>query len=186
MEKAGLAEAFKRIIKFLERHKVKYLVIGGIAAGVFGEPRATVDIDIDLSIKKNKLNSFLTDAEKAGFSFDITEVNQRVNETGTFRIWYEEVPIDFIIASTKFEENAFKRKHRVRIFGIAANFPSVEDLLLLKIIPARPQDKIDAENIALRHKGRVDEKYLLFWAQKLSDEAEDIRIYNEVKRLLEL
>ncbi|MEW6007330.1 MAG: hypothetical protein AB1595_04145 [bacterium] len=51
--------------------------------------------------------------------------------------------------------------------------------------PRMTQD-FDMENIAIRHKGRLDEKYLISWAQTLSDEAEDMRIYNEIKRLLEL
>jgi hypothetical protein len=82
------------------------------------------------------------------------------------------------------EENAFKRKQRIKIFGVGANFPTPEDLILFKVIPARPIDKIDGENIALRHKGKLDEKYLLDWVMKLSDEAQDARIYKDIKRLL--
>jgi hypothetical protein len=33
--------------------------------------------------------------------------------------------------------------------------------------------------------GKLDKKYLLKWAMKLSEQAEDLRIYNEVKKLLE-
>ena len=43
---------------------------------------------------------------------------------------------------------------------------------------------IDAEGIALRHKGKLDRKYLEFWTQKLSDEAEDITIWNRLMKLL--
>jgi len=59
-------------------------------------------------------------------------------------------------------------------------------LILLKIVPGRLKDLADVENIAKRNAGKLDEKYILDWAMKLSDEAEDLRIYRRVKRLLKL
>jgi len=181
-----LQDVFRKVIEFLEKYKFEYLIIGGVAASVLGEPRATGDIDISLSIRKNKIKDFLKYAEKEGFRFNSKEVDKRVKETGTFKIWYDDVHIDFIIVSTGFEKSAFKRKQKLSFLGLQANFPSPEDLILLKIIPGRPLDIRDAENIAIRHKNELDEEYLLSWAEKLSDEAEDMRIYNEIKRLLKL
>jgi len=43
----------------------------------------------------------------------------------------------------------------------------------------------DIENIAIRHKNKLDKKYLLDWAMKLADEAQDMRIYEDIKKLLE-
>lgn len=93
--------------------------------------------------------------------------------------------IDFLIASTKFEESALRRKKQLKLYDIYADFPTPEDLIFFKIIPARNIDLADIENIAIRHKGKLDKKYLLNWAMKLSDEAEDMRIYEDLKKLLE-
>jgi hypothetical protein len=180
-----LEDLFRKTVQFLERYKFPYLIIGGIAAGVLGEPRTTGDIDIDINIKKNSIKDFLNLVKKAGFIFNRAEVMKSVKETGTFKLWLGDFHIDFIIASTKFEANAFLRKQKIKLFRTEANFPSNEDMILLKIIPDRPIDKFDAENITKRHKGKLDEKYLLEWAMKLSEEAEDLRVYNEVKKLLD-
>ena len=67
-----------------------------------------------------------------------------------------------------------------------AFFPTPEDLILLKIIPHRAQDLLDAEKVVLRHKRSLNIKYLKDWAKRLSDEAEDLRIYNELQRLLKI
>ena len=179
-----LEKVFRKTVKMLEKHDFQYLIIGGIAAGAIGEPRATGDIDINIHIKKNLLKKFLGYAQTAGFTFDKNELSSRVKETGTFQIWCGDFHVDFLISSTKFEESALKRKQRIRIFGVEANFPTAEDLILFKVVPARYIDLADAENIAIRHKGKLDEKYLLDWAKKLSDEAEDMRIFQEVKKLL--
>ena len=44
----------------------------------------------------------------------------------------------------------------------------------------------DIERIIERYYGRLDIKYIINWAQKLSDEAQDMRMYNELKRLLDV
>ena len=38
------------VFKCLKKHKVKYLVIGGIAAILYGVPRATPDLDILIAV----------------------------------------------------------------------------------------------------------------------------------------
>ncbi len=42
----GICQGLREIQDFLERNGVPYMVIGGIGAMVWGEPRSTVDIDI--------------------------------------------------------------------------------------------------------------------------------------------
>ena len=79
---------------------------------------------------------------------------------------------------------AFNRRKTIALYGIKAFFPTPEDLILFKIIPGRKQDLLDAERVVLRHEGKLDTEYLKSWARKLSDQAEDMRIWNELKTLL--
>jgi len=61
------------VFRCLKKHKVKYLVIGGIAAVLYGVPRATFDLEgkekgtgrnfIDLLFSSNMIYSFLTKVE---------------------------------------------------------------------------------------------------------------------------
>ncbi|MEW5694246.1 MAG: nucleotidyltransferase [Candidatus Hydrogenedentota bacterium] len=180
----SLDNIFKKIIIFLEKNKIGYLIIGGIAASILGYPRFTKDVDIILFVKKQQIKNLLKKFKNEGFSFDENIVINRVKETGTFQILYQDLHIDFIIVSSKFEKVAFSRRQRINIYGIKANFPTPEDLILMKIIPARHMDIADIENIAKRYINKLDKKYLLEWAQKLSDESEDMRIYNYIKNLL--
>ena len=181
----SLKDIFRKVIAFLNREGYEYMVIGGVASGVIGYPRLTEDIDISISIRKSEVMSFIKNAEKEGYIVE-KKMLKRAQTTGTFQIKHGDSHIDFIITSTDFEAEALKRKKMLEIYGVIAPFPTAEDLILLKMVPARHIDLADIENIALRHKGRLDEKYLLDWAMKLSDEAEDMRIYNEVEKLLKL
>ncbi|HEY4717074.1 MAG TPA: DUF6036 family nucleotidyltransferase [bacterium] len=183
---ASLPEVFKKTSSFLTKYNFDYLVIGGVAAAVLGNPRMTEDVDICLFIKRTEIKDFLKKVKREGFKFNEREIIKRVNETGTFQILFGEFHIDFLILSTDFEKSALSRKQFVKIYGIAAPLPTPEDMILFKVIPARHIDLWDAENIALRYSGRLDKNYLKKWAMKLSDEAENMKIYNEVQRLIKL
>ncbi len=182
----SLPEVFKKTIKFLNSQKIDYLVIGGVAASILGNPRMTEDLDICIYIKRTEIKDFLKKAKKKGYTFKEKEIIKRVQETGTFQILFGDFHIDFLILSTDFEKSAMARKQWIKIYGIDAPFPTPEDMILFKVIPARHIDLADAENISRRYSQRLDKNYLEKWAMKLSDEAEDMRIYNEVKRLMKL
>lgn len=184
----SLPETFRKTISFLGKYNFDYLVIGGIASSTLGYPRMTGDIDICILLKRTKteIKEFLQKANQVGFVFNEDEVIKRIKETGTFQISSSNFHIDFLTVSTDFEKDALARKQKITVYGIEASFPTPEDLILFKIVPARHIDIADVENIAKRFSGKLDEKYLIKWAQKLSDQAEDMRIYREVKRLLKL
>jgi hypothetical protein len=180
-----LEKEYKRIITFLNNQELNYLVIGGIAVSVIGNPRETKDIDLCIFIKKSDVKSFLDKLIKKDFVVNKDTMVELAKSTGYFNIMDGKVRIDFIIASHQLEKSAFDRKILIEMEGVKAYYPTPEDLILLKIVPGRLRDLADAEEIATRHSGKLDAKYLLDWARKLSDEAEDMRIYKEIKQLLE-
>ena len=167
----------------MNKEKIPYLLIGGLAAGVLGEPRMTRDIDLILFIPKSSIPNFLKKLKNNDFDFNMTVTQNDLKLKGAFRISYEELWVDFIVSSTDFENSAFKRKIKVKLLGKIVNIPSPEDLILLKLIPGRERDILDVKSIIERQRGKLDKKYLENWAQKLSDEAEDMRIWNTLKRI---
>jgi predicted nucleotidyltransferase len=179
-----LEDVYKKVVTFLNKGKYKYLIIEGIAAGVLGEPRITADVDVDIIISKEDVSIFLNKAKEAGFKVIKARCLESVERTGVFQINYEDFHIDFIIASTELETEAFERAKTLRLYGIKAFFPTPEDLILLKIIPGRDRDLLDAKSIVLRHKGKLDKRHLKTWATKLCDEAQNMRIWNTLNELI--
>ena len=47
-------------------------------------------------------------------------------------------------------------------------------------------ERVGLRNLLLKDSGKLDEKYIIKWAKALSEDAQDFRIYKEVKRLLKL
>jgi len=180
----ALADAYKKTVEFLNGGGYNYIVIGGIAASVVGEPRITGDVDVDIVINDEDVPEFLDKATEVGFNVHVKKCIESARRTGVFQISLGNYHIDFIIASTDLETQACQRRRTIQLHGVNAFFPSPEDLILLKIIPGRDKDLFDAKSIVLRHKGKLDTNYLETWAMKLCDEAEDVRIWTTLQRLL--
>jgi hypothetical protein len=174
----------KEVFTFLDAEKIPYFIIGGIAVGVLGDPRFTYDLDVDIFLDKTKLSQLLEHADKAGFRLDKKQATEDAACFGTFRMFKEEVQVDCIIASTPLEDSVLARSQKMELFDTTVSVPTAEDLILLKIIPGRPKDLMDAESIMLRHSNSLDKKYLEEWAKKICDEAEDFRIWRELQALL--
>ena len=173
------------VIDFLEDSKVPYLVIGGVAVSLIGEPRMTQDIDLIISIRKQDVRHFLEAAAANGFELNIKEKMQRIKRTGTFRLNRDSFHADIIIASIPLEDSAFERAQRLTFVNRTAFFPSPEDLILFKIIVGRDKDMLDAKSVVIRHRPELDQDYLKKWAQAISDEAEDMNIWNRLMKALE-
>jgi len=179
-----LAATYKKIVKFLNSGGYNYIIIGGIAASTIGEARVTADVDVDIVIEKKDLPDFFGKVKKAGFKISVKNCTESAEQMGVFQISYGDYNIDFIIASTDFETQACARRKAIQLHGVKAFFPTPEDLILMKLVPGRARDIGDIEGIIARHGNKLDRKYLKRWAMKLCDEAEDMRIWNELKRLL--
>ncbi len=61
-----LPEDFKDFIKFLNGHNVRYLFVGGWAVGIYGNPRATKDIDFLIATDDENIENLQTALHKFG------------------------------------------------------------------------------------------------------------------------
>lgn len=184
MPKSKFSTVFAKTIRLLKETKTPYLLIGGLAASLLGEARITNDADFIIVINDEKLKTFLKKAKKKKFKFPEKKLWEVFSLKGIFRLFCEGLHVDFIQASTELEKQAFKRKKKTKLFGKVIFIPSPEDLILFKIIPGREIDLIDIKRILTRHWDRMDRKYLEKWAMKISDEAEDARIYYRLKKVM--
>lgn len=182
----ALFAAIRQSIQFLEKERIPHFLLGGLAVGVVGEPRFTYDVDFDIFVSRQAAAHVLNKFAAADFRIDLKKATADVARFGSFRIHYDTVPIDCILASTALEQSALKRARKKTVFpGCKVYVPSPEDLILLKIIPGRPKDVMDAESIVARHGTRLDRKYLERWARSICDDAEDFRVWHRLQKLLQ-
>jgi len=159
-----------RLARAFGEHGLPFMVIGGQAVLVHGEPRLTADIDLTVGVSVDRLPAVLAAGEQAGLSPLPDDVEAFVRET--FVLPLADPPtgvrVDVVFSHTPYETGAIARAVSIAIGGVAVPFASAEDLLLHKLFAGRPRDIEDAEGI-VRRKGReLDWRYIRRWADEFS------------------
>lgn len=137
---------YKEMLHILSKNKVRYLVVGAYALGVYGYPRATGDFDIwvEASLENSK-KIFQSLVE---FGAPLKEINETTfcKEGIIFQIGLAPRRIDLItqIDGVDFKK-AYLHKHLVKIEGLAIPFISKENLIKNKEATGREKDKLDVK-----------------------------------------
>lgn len=156
---AHLIDSFILVNRFFQKHKIRYCLIGGIAAGYWGEPRYTKDMDFTVAAPGRKTEKFRKLLEKERFSFEEKGASQlQIHSKGKLKFI-----ADVIFAEMDYQEWVLQRARPVKIFEIPVPICSAEDLLILKLIANRRQDLLDIENVLRNNAEKMDWKYLKEW-----------------------
>jgi len=174
----------RQVFDFLDETRASYLVIGGLAVLVVGEPRTTADADVLLFADATRAEGLLESAGRRGFELDPSVERERLRRTGTLRFRRGPFQVDLILASLPFEKVALRRALRKKLFGRMVAFPTPEDLILFKVLAGRPKDLLDAEGVARRHASTLDRRYLEETLRPLCDLAEDLTAWNRLQQVL--
>ncbi len=159
-----LKELLKSVARELKKENIDYMIIGGQAVLVYGEPRLTKDIDITVGLNINGLEKILKIAKKLKFKSLVSDPEKFVKETSVLPLFDEKTGfrIDFIFSFSEYEKVALKRVNKIKIDRTYVNFASVEDLIIHKIVSGRERDIEDVKKILIKNKN-VDFDYVLNW-----------------------
>ena len=137
-----------------QKHKVKYVVIGGIAAVLHGVPRATFDLDILIEASTDNVTRLLDALLEAnlGSAALITAEELLANEITVFR---DRVRIDVQTSTPGLSfDDAWRNRVTMNYQGQDFYLVSKNDLISSKLSAGR---KIDLEDVKLLTLG-PDEK----------------------------
>jgi hypothetical protein len=184
MAASGFDAFCRQAFEFLEQRGVRYLVIGGLAVVVVGEPRTTADADAIVFVSHAEAEALIREAAAANFELREDVERERLSRTGPMRFRKGPFQLDLITASLAFEEVARERAVRHDLFGVSLPFPSPEDLILLKILAGRDKDLLDATGVARRHRDRLDVPYLETTLRAICEAAEDTSSWGRLHGVL--
>lgn len=137
---------FEDFIELLNKHKVKYLIIGAYAVSFHGRPRNTGDIDFLIEPTTKNAQKLLKVLRDFGFGTLNIQVNDILNPDIVIQLGYEPNRIDLLSSiSGVFFEKAFRSKIRTKFGRQHTWFISFDDLLKSKRVSGRLKDKADVE-----------------------------------------
>lgn len=166
-----------RVAASLDQAGLPYMIIGGQAVLLYGEPRLTRDIDITLGVDIDRLETLLDAIRKLSLKILPEDAAAFVRQTMVLPTLDEttHIRMDFIFSFTLYESQAIRRAKKVKILGQDVSFASAEDLIIHKIFAGRPRDLEDVRSVILKNPG-LDVPYIEEWL-KAFDEASDDRLF---------
>lgn len=139
---------------------IPYMLIGGHANAVWGEPRATLDVDVTIWTSEQQANDVLR-ILKPHFSCLVEDPESFVSDVRVLPLISDQgVRVDLIFGLLPFEEQAIRRARVVGLGGAEVRVCSPEDLILMKIISERQRDLDDARGVTLVRYADLDLAYL--------------------------
>jgi hypothetical protein len=153
-----------RIGAFLKKADIPYMIIGGQAVLLYGEPRLTRDIDITLGVNIDRLESLLAAAQQLSLQLLPKDVTAFVRQTMVLPALDTAtgIRVDFIFSFSPYESQAIGRAKKVRILNQEVCFATVEDLIIHKIFAGRARDIEDVQMIILKNPA-LDIPYIEQW-----------------------
>jgi hypothetical protein len=151
----------------LPSQNIPYMIIGGQAVLLYGEPRLTKDIDVTLGIGTEGIKKVMRSVRNLGFKILISDPEEFVRETMVLPTLDEKtgIRVDFIFSFSAYEHQAIQNAKQVKIGSQAVFFASLEDVIIHKIIAGRPRDLEDVRSVLLKNPG-FDHHYIEKWLGK--------------------
>lgn len=147
-----LGSVLARVAETLERERIPYMVIGGFANLIWGEPRTTMDLDVTVDIESVGLSAFAVLALRLGDPLPDDPV-PFAERTRVFPLRsHEGMAVDFVLATLPFELDAIGRARKVRIGDTDVAICAPEDLIVHKAVSSRARDHEDIIGV-LRRQG---------------------------------
>ena len=159
-------ELIARLTRELRARQLGFMLIGGQAVLLHGEPRLTQDIDVTLGIGPNRLDVVLGVCRALGLQPIPSDIEGFVRETFVLPAADPRsgIRVDLIFSTTPYEATAIGRAVWVELAGERVPFASAEDLILHKLFAGRARDLEDTRGVVRRKGPDLDWGYLRRWA----------------------
>jgi predicted nucleotidyltransferase len=137
-----LPDEFREFLRYLNSHKVRYLLIGGWAVGIHANPRLTADMDLLIGVDDKNIDGVI--AALSDFGIKGAERSFFKKMDNTFKIGCPPLRIEILNKALGISfESCYKRKKVVKLDGLQVKVISKADLMKSKIAANRPKDLAD-------------------------------------------
>lgn len=146
----------------LARHKVDYLLIGGLAVSLHGVERATMDVDITVAMNPDNLAALIDAARELKLSPVLPVSLESLGDLELLRQWHAErhleafalrsadlvgVTVDVLLFPPVEFSGMALRADVFKVANTDIQVVSIDDLIALKEAVGRPIDITDIEHL---------------------------------------
>jgi len=139
---------FKELLSLLEKHNVRFLVVGGYAVMRYTEPRFTKDLDLWISTDEENAKAIYAALKEFGAPLKGLAPANFTQEGYFYQMGNPPLRLDVMmsIPGVTFE-TAWINREKVQVEGLVVPFIAKADLIKAKETSGREQDLIDAKEL---------------------------------------
>ena len=142
---------FEELLGLLNKHKVKYCIVGAYAVAFYGRPRYTKDLDVLVEPSLENGKKIIGALKEFGFDSLKLSENDFVKKNNIVQLGYEPLRIDFINSIKGYSFKEVWENKRKGVYGRKkVFFVGLKELIKNKKLLNRNQDKVDLE---ILHRG---------------------------------
>jgi hypothetical protein len=138
---------------------------GAIALAYYAEPRATIDVDLNVFVPVDEFGTVATPLSELGVAVD-PPVVEHVRRNGQARVMWDATPIDLFFAYDPFHDAAAARRRDVPFASRRIPILAVEHLIVCKVVFNRPRDWVDIDAVVAAGT-HVDVAEVLRWTGRI-------------------
>jgi hypothetical protein len=161
-------EAFGDLFRALNELPFPYCLVGALALGAWGTPRATHDLDAMIAIGHTDRHQLLQALTTYGFTEDAqwAEHDPMIRDYHV-RLQRGAIPVDLMLPRDDHDHITLTRRLQYELGDLSLWIISPEDLVLHKLKAGRAQDLIDVLSVLQRQITSLDQAYITNWAKRL-------------------
>jgi hypothetical protein len=118
---------------------------GALALAYYAEPRATIDIDLNVFVPADHYSDVAAPLLALGVEADAHEARAAAERDGQTRIMWDETPIDLFFAYDAFHDAAAGASRVVPFADTQISILAPEHLVVCKAVFNRPKDWVDID-----------------------------------------
>lgn len=135
---------FLDFLKLLDRHKVKYVIVGGYAVGIHGYIRPTHDLDVFVEVSQHNAAALVKVFRDFGFKDSQADEELFLTKGAIVRVGGEALRVEVFndISGVTFAE-CFADSVEETVEGVPTRFIGLKQLLANKLKSGRGKDLVD-------------------------------------------
>jgi hypothetical protein len=179
-----LPEKVLAIHQQLEATKIPHAIGGALALAYYAEPRATVDVDVNVFVSIDRWPEVRDALDSLGVDVSIDPA--ALERDGQVRLWWGRNAVDLFFSYDEFHEEMRRRARKVPFGRGTLQILSPEHLAVCKAMFDRPKDWLDIEQILVAA-DPIDLEEIEGWLERMVDK-DDPRLarLEEIKARLSL
>lgn len=154
---------------------------GALALAYYAEPRATIDIDLNLFVGVERFPEVAERLVRIGATADDPNVATLIQRDGQGRVLWDDTPVDLFFSYDAFHAAAAKARRTVPFADMTIPILAPEHLVVCKSVFNRSKDWVDIETM-IAAETAIDAAEVLRWVGRIAGD-EDPR-YERVAALL--